>query len=129
MKAPRFSKLELLVMEALWAKGQCSIREIHESLPAAGRPAFTTLQTIVYRLEAKHALRCAKRIGNANVFEALISRGTTERHLLDDVVTFFSGGMKGVMAHLIETGQLTLTDVEDAERALRALKRKKGGSR
>ena len=129
MKAPRFSKLELLVMEALWSKGQCSVREIHESLPAAGRPAFTTLQTIVYRLEAKGALRCAKRIGNANVFEALISRGTTERHLLDDVVRFFGGGMKGVMAHLIETGQLTLADVEDAEKALRALKRTKGGSR
>ena len=126
---PKFSHFELRIMDALWSKGPCSVREIHESFAEGGRPAFTTVQTMVYRLEAKKALRCTKRIGNANIFEAVVSRHATEHRLLDDVLTFFGGGTKGVMAHLIETGRLTLEDIEDAEERLRALKRKKGGTR
>ena len=129
MKAFRLSPLELAIMDALWSKGPCSVREIHEAFPEKGRPAFTTVQTIVYRLEAKKALRCTKRVGNANIFEAVVLRRATEHRLLDEVLAFFAGGSKGVMAHLIETGQLTLEDVEEAERRARALRRKKGGLR
>jgi predicted transcriptional regulator len=128
MKEPKFTKAELRIMGALWSKGACSVREIHESFPEKERPAFTTVQTMVYRLEAKKALQRTKRIGNANVFEAVVSRRATERRLLDDVLTFFGGGTKGVMAHLIDTGQLTLGDIEDAEQRVRALKRRKGTS-
>jgi predicted transcriptional regulator len=128
MNQPKLSQLELRIMSALWSKGACSVREIYESFPEQERPAFTTVQTMVYRLAAKKALRCTKRIGNANVFEALASRRATERRLLDEVLTFFGGGTKGVMAHLIDTGQLTLGDIEDAEQRLRALKRRKGGT-
>jgi BlaI family penicillinase repressor len=127
MKEQKFTRLELQIMEALWTKGACSVREIHEWFPEQGRPAFTTVQTMVYRLEAKKALRCTKRIGNANVFEAVISRRATEKRLLDEVVAFFGGGTRRVMTHLIETGQLTLEDIEDAEKSLRAFKRKRSG--
>ena len=127
MKKPKLTNLELQIMDALWTQGACSVREILESFPEAGRPAFTTVQTMVYRLEAKGALRCSKRIGKANVFEAVLSRRAAEHRLLDDVLTAFGGGTRRVMTHLIEMGRLTLEDVEDAEKTLRALKRKKGG--
>lgn len=126
MKTPKFSPLELRIMDALWSSGACSVREIHESFPEKDRPAFTTIQTMVYRLEAKHALRCVKRVGNANVFEAVVSRDALEHRLLNDVLAFLRGGPKRVMAHLIDTGQLTLSDIEDAEQRLRALKPRKG---
>jgi BlaI family penicillinase repressor len=119
MPHPKLTKLELQVMEALWQKGSCSVREIQETFPEPGRPAYTTVQTTVYRLERKKALRCVKRISNANIFEAAISRKDAQRRLIDDLLALFGGGAKLVMAHLVESGELTLDDVKEAEKALR----------
>jgi BlaI family transcriptional regulator, penicillinase repressor len=124
MALPKLSKLELQIMDALWTQGACSIREIHEAFPKAGRPAYTTVQTIVYRLEAKKVLRCVKRISNANIFEAVISREDAQTRLIDDLLSLFGGRAKPVMARLVETGSLTLEDVKEAERALRKLAKK-----
>src|SRR5215467_2339567 len=120
MARPKLTKLELQVLEALWEKGACSVREIQETFPEPGRPAYTTIQTTVYRLERKKALRCVKRISNANIFEAAISRNEAQRRLIDELLTLFGRGKaKLVMAHLVESGELTLNDVKEAERALR----------
>jgi predicted transcriptional regulator len=119
MPHPKLTKLELQVMEALWQKGACSVREIQETFPEVGRPAYTTVQTTVYRLERKKALRCVKRISNANIFEAAISRKDAQRRLIDELLALFGGGAKLVMAHLVESGELTLDDVKEAEKALR----------
>ena len=119
MPHPKLTKLELQVMEALWQKGACSVREIQETFPEPGRPAYTTVQTTVYRLERKKALRCVKRISNANIFEAAISRKDAQRRLIDELLALFGGGAKLVMAHLVESGELTLDDVKEAEKALR----------
>jgi BlaI family transcriptional regulator, penicillinase repressor len=116
---PKLSKLELKIMEALWAKGPSSVREIQESFPAKRRPAYTTVQTIVYRLEAKNALKRTKKIGNAHIFEAVVSKTAAHRKLIDDVLGLFGGRAQPLMAHLIESGQLTLADIEDARKALR----------
>src|SRR5438270_10270735 len=124
MPKPRLTKLELQVLEALWAKGACSVREIQETFPEPGRPAYTTVQTTVYRLERKKALRCVKRISNANIFEAVISRKDAQRRLVDELLTLFGGRAKLVMAHLIESGGLTLDDLKEAEKALRKPLRK-----
>jgi BlaI family penicillinase repressor len=129
MKAPRFTPLELQVMEALWRNGHSSVREIHEAFPDERRPAFTTVQTTVYRLEAKKALRCVKRISNANIFEAVVSRATAERRLMDDVLTFFGGETHRVMTHLVESGRLTPEDIDQAEQVLRDARRRKGRSK
>jgi BlaI family penicillinase repressor len=128
MKQPRFTPLELQVMEALWANGPSSVREILEAFPKRDRPAFTTVQTTVYRLEAKDALRCVKRIGKANIFDAVVSRAAAERHVMDDVWAFFGGKTHRVMAHLVESGRLTPEDIQQAEQVLReARPRKKKG--
>jgi BlaI family penicillinase repressor len=127
-KRPAFSPLELQVMEALWTNGPSSVREIHDAFPARRRPAFTTVQTTIYRLEAKSALRCVKRVGKANIFEAVVSRADTERRLMDDVLAFFGGKTHRVMAHLAESGRLTLDDIRQAEQTLRDVRRKKGPS-
>jgi predicted transcriptional regulator len=119
MGRPRLTKLELQVLEALWKKGACSVREIQETFPEPGRPAYTTVQTVVYRLERKKALRCVKRISNANIFEAVVSRQDAERRLVDELLGLFGGRAKLVMAHLVESGELTLEDVKEAEKALR----------
>jgi predicted transcriptional regulator len=124
MPHPKLTKLELQVMEALWQKGACSVREIQETFPEHGRPAYTTVQTTVYRLERKKALRCVKRISNANIFEAAISRKDAQRRLIDELLALFGGGAKLVMAHLVESGELTLDDVKEAEKALRKPSRK-----
>jgi predicted transcriptional regulator len=124
-RRPTLSRLELQVMEMLWTRGACSIREIHEALPSTGRPAFTTLQTMVYRLEGKQALRCVKRISNANIFEAAISRDEAHTRLIDDLLALFDGRPKPVMARLVESGRLTLDDIKEAEEAIRK-KAKKG---
>ena len=113
------SRLELRIMEVLWTRGACSVREMHEALPDTGRPAFTTVQTMVYRLEKKHALRCVKRISNANIFEAVISREQAHTSLVDDLLSLFDGHAKPVMARLVESGRLTLDDIRDAEDALK----------
>src|SRR6202790_2043257 len=124
MPKPRLTKRELQVLEALWQKGACSVREIQETFPEPGRPAYTTVQTTVYRLERKKALRCVKRISNANIFEAAITRHDAQRRLIDELLSLFGGRAKPVMAHLVESGKLTLEDVKEAEKALRKLARK-----
>ena len=124
MPLPKLSKLELAIMETLWTKGASSVREIQEGFPAKRRPAYTTVQTIVYRLEAKNALRRTKKIGNAHIFEAVVTRTAAQRRLIDDLLGLFGGRTQPLMSHLIETGQLTLDDVENARAALRALPKK-----
>ena len=124
MPKPRLTKLELQVLEALWQKGPCSVREIQETFPQPGRPAYTTVQTVVYRLEKKKALRCVKRISNANIFEAVISRNDAERRFVDDLLAIFDGRAKLVMAHLVDSGELTLEDIKEAEKALQKPRRK-----
>jgi BlaI family penicillinase repressor len=121
---PKLSKLELQIMEALWGRGPLSIREIQEAFPEAGRPAYTTVQTMVYRLETKKALRRAKKISNAHIFEAMISRNVAQRRLVDEFLSLFGGRAQPVMAHLIEAGKLTLEDVQEAEKVLRELAKK-----
>ena len=123
MPNPKLTKLELQVMEALWQKGACSVREIQETFPESVRPAYTTVQTTVYRLERKKALRCVKRISNANIFEAAISRTDAQRRLIDELMALLGGKGKLVMAHLVESGELTLEDVKEAEKALRKEKK------
>jgi BlaI family transcriptional regulator, penicillinase repressor len=118
MLKPKLTKLELQVLEAFWQKGACSVREVQETFPEPGRPAYTTVQTVVYRLERKKALRCVKRISNANIFEAAISRHDAQRRFVDELLAVF-GRAKLVMAHLVESGDLTLDDVKEAEKALR----------
>jgi BlaI family transcriptional regulator, penicillinase repressor len=121
---PRLSRLELKIMEALWTRGPSAVREIQEAFPEKGRPAYTTVQTMVYRLEAKKVIRRVKKIGNAHIFEAVISRSTAHRRLIDELLGFFGGRTQPIMAHLIESGRLTLEDVREAEQALRKLARK-----
>jgi BlaI family penicillinase repressor len=121
---PRLTRLELKIMEALWNHGASSIREIQEAFPEQDRPAYTTVQTMVYRLEGKKAIRRVKKIGNAHIFEAVVSRNAAQRRLIDELLSFFGGRTQPVMAHLIESGQLTLDDVREAEQTLRRLARK-----
>jgi BlaI family transcriptional regulator, penicillinase repressor len=124
MPQPKLSKLELKIMQALWTKGASSVREIQESFPAKRRPAYTTVQTIVYRLEAKNALKRTKKIGNAHIFEAVISQTAARRKLIDELLGLFGGRAQPLMSHLIESGQLTLEDIEDARTALRETDKK-----
>jgi len=124
MSEPRLSKLELQIMETLWIRGQASIREIQEAFPEKNRPAYTTIQTTVYRLEGKKALRRVKKVGNFHIFEAVISRDGAQRRLIDDLLVLFGGRTQPVIAHLIESGKLTLEDVKEAEKSLRKLERK-----
>jgi BlaI family penicillinase repressor len=111
-------------MEALWTQGEASIREIQETFPAKRRPAYTTIQTTVYRLEAKNIVRRVKKVGNFHIFAAAVSRSAAQRRLIDDLLALFGGRTQPVMAHLIESGKLTLEDVKEAEKALRQLERK-----
>jgi len=121
---PKLTKLELQIMDALWTLRAASVREIQDALPGPDRPAYTTVQTIVARLEAKKAVRRVKKIGNAFIFEPQISRSAAQRRLIDDLLSFFGGKTQPVVAHLIDTGRLTLDDVHEAERTLRKLARK-----
>jgi len=118
MPLPKLTKLELQIMEALWKKGPCSVREIQEAFPARKRPAYTTVQTMVYRLEIKKAVRRTKKIATALIFEAAVSREAAERRLIDDLLSVFGGRTRPIVAHLIEAGALTLEDVREAEQAL-----------
>src|SRR5690348_14083776 len=124
MPQTKFTPLELQIMQALWDRGAISIREIEESFPERGRPAYTTIQTTVYRLEGKKAVRRVKKISNAHIFEAVVSRESAQRKLIDELLSLFGGRTQPVMAHLIESGKLTLEEVQDAERTLRKLSRK-----
>jgi BlaI family penicillinase repressor len=124
MPQPRLTKLELQIMETLWARGSASIREIHEAFPAKNKPAYTTIQTIVYRLETKKAVRRVKKVANFHIFEPAVSRVAAQRKLVDDLLALFGGSTQPVMAHLIESGKLTLEDVKEAEKLLRKVARK-----
>jgi predicted transcriptional regulator len=124
MNEPKLTKLELQIMEVLWTQGQVSIREIQEAFPEKHRPAYTTIQTTVYRLEAKKAVRRIKKVGNFHIFEAAVSRNAAQRKLIDDLLALFGDHTQPVMAHLIESGKLTLKDVKEAEKLLRKLARK-----
>ena len=127
MAQPKLSALELRIMSEFWTRGVRSIREVHEAVVKKDRPAYTTVQTMVYRLEAKKALRRAKKIGNAHIFEAVLSRDAAKARLVDEFLSIFGGRMQPVMAQLIEAGNLTPKDVTDAEKLLKdlAAKRKK----
>src|ERR1700685_3660839 len=124
MPGPKLSKLELQIMETLWTRGQASIRELQEAFPEKDRPAYTTIQTTVYRMEAKKAVRRIKKVGNFHIFEAAVSRNAAQRRLIDDLLALFGGRSQPVMAHLIESGKLAMDDVKEAEKALRKLERK-----
>src|SRR3989440_12078547 len=124
MAEPKLTKREPQTMEALWTQGKASIREIQETFPEKNRPAYTTIQTTVYRLEGKKALRRVKKVGNFHIFEATISRDAAQRRLIDDLLALFGGRTQPVMAHLIESGKLTLEDVKEAEKTLRKLERR-----
>ena len=129
MATTKLTKLELKVMEALWTLGPCAVREVHEAFPEEGRPAYTTVQTVIYRLEIKKAVRRTKRIGNALIFEAVISRASAQRRLISDFLALFDGRTQPVMAALIQTGQLTREDVREAERLLDELEEKEKGKK
>jgi BlaI family penicillinase repressor len=118
MALPKLTKLELQIMDTLWTRGAASIREIQEAFPERDRPAYTTVQTTVYRLESKKALRRVKKISNAHIFEAVVSRSAAQRRLIDELLGLFGGRTQPVMSHLIESGKLTLDDVKEAERTL-----------
>jgi predicted transcriptional regulator len=124
MTQAKLTKLELQIMEALWTRGSASIREIQESFPEKKRPAYTTIQTTVYRLESKKAVNRVRKVGNFHIFEAAVSRDLAQRRLIDDLLALFGGRTQPVMAHLIESGKLTLADVKEAEKTLRKLERK-----
>ncbi|HKI27729.1 MAG TPA: BlaI/MecI/CopY family transcriptional regulator [Candidatus Sulfotelmatobacter sp.] len=121
MPDPKLAKLELRIMETLWTNGQASIREIQEAFPEKERPAYTTVQTTVYRMEAKRAVRRVRKVGNFHIFEPAVSRTAAQRRLIDDLLSLFGGRSQPVMAHLIESGKLTLADVKEAEKTLRKL--------
>jgi len=118
---PKLSKLEFQIMEALWNQGECSIREIQESFPARLRPAYTTVQTTVNRMEVKQVVQRVRKVGNFHIFAPAISREAAQRRLIDDMLAIFGGRSQPVMAHLIEAGKLSLDDVKEAERLLRNL--------
>jgi BlaI family transcriptional regulator, penicillinase repressor len=119
MSKPRLSRAELRVMEALWKLGAASVREIQDLLPEKGRPAYTTVQTMVTRLEAKKAVRRAKKISNAHIYEAVVTREAAQRRLVDELLGFFGGRAAPLMSHLIESGQLTLQDMEEARKVMK----------
>lgn len=124
MAQPKLTKLELQIMEVFWTRGACSVREVQEAFPEP-RPAYTTIQTTVYRMETKHALHLTKKISNAKIFEAAITREQAQSRLIDELLSLFGGRTKPVMAHLVQSGKLTLDDVQEAERTLRELAQSK----
>jgi predicted transcriptional regulator len=121
MAGKKLSKLELQIMETLWTRGEASIREMQEAFPEDGRPGYTTIQTMVYRLEAKGVVRRVRKVVNFHMFAATVTRDAAERRLVDDLLAMFGGQSRPVVAHLIEAGKLTLEDVEFAERTLKGL--------
>ena len=120
MTQPKLTKLELQILEALWAHGKASIREIQEAFPEP-RPAYTTIQTTVYRLEGKKALRRVRKISNAHIFEPIVARDVTRHRLLDEILSFFGGRPQPMMAQLAEAGKLTLADVRELEKTIMRL--------
>jgi BlaI family transcriptional regulator, penicillinase repressor len=121
----RLSKLEFAIMNVLWERGECSIRDIQDVFPGKKKPAYTTIQTTVYRMEAKNVVRRVRKVGNFHLFAATVSRASAQRRVIDDLLAFFGGKTQPVMAHLIESGKLTLDDVREAERALKEMQKEK----
>ena len=126
MAQPKLTKLELQILEALWAHGKASIREIQEAFPEP-RPAYTTIQTTVYRLEEKNAVRRVRKISNAHIFEPIVARDVTRHRLLDEILSFFGGQAQPMMAQLAEAGKLSLGDVRELEKMLRRLESEQKG--
>jgi BlaI family penicillinase repressor len=124
MAQPKLSKLELQILEALWAHGKASIREIQEAFPEP-RPAYTTIQTTVYRLEGKKALRRVRKISNADIFEPLLARDVTRKRLLDEILSLFGGRPQPMMAQLAEAGKLTLDDVRELEKTIKRIEKQR----
>ena len=120
MPLPKLSKLEFKIMETLWGKQECSIREIQEAFPVQKRPAYTTVQTTVYRMEAKKFVLRVRKVGNFHLFAPAVSRAAAQRRLIDDILALFGGKGQSVIAHLIETDKLSLDDVKEAEKLLRS---------
>ena len=124
MPIPKLTTLELRIMEAVWKLGACSVREIQEAFPATRRPAYTTIQTTVYRLETKKALRRVKKISNAHIFEAVLSPQAARGRLIDELLALFGGGTSLLMSHMVETGKLTAEDIAEAEEILAKFEQK-----
>jgi predicted transcriptional regulator len=122
MSGAHLTKLEIQIMETLWTKGEASIREMQDAFPAKKRPGYTTVQTMVYRMETKKVIRRVRKVGNFHVFAAAVSRDAAQRRLVDDLLAMFGGQSRPVVAHLIDAGKLTIEDVEYAEKTLKALK-------
>jgi predicted transcriptional regulator len=121
----KLTKLEMEIMGAVWALGRASVREVQEQLPERKRPAYTTVQTIIYRLEEKGAVRRVKKIGNAHIFEAVVTRKAAHGRLIEELLRVFGGSPRLLMAQLVETGQLTLDDIRELEGTLATLAAKK----
>jgi BlaI family transcriptional regulator, penicillinase repressor len=128
MTTPKLSRLELRIMEVLWDKGDCSVREIQDGFPENTRPAYTTIQTTVYRMEAKKVVARAKKIGNSLIFTPLISKNAAQRRLIDDLISMFGGRIQPVVAHLVHSGKFTSDDVKEAQKLLEELA-ERGNSR
>lgn len=124
MKSPKLSKFEMQIMETLWTRGACPIRDIQEAFPAKKRPAYTTIQTMVYRLEVKKVVRRVRKIGSAHIFEATVSRADAQRRLIDELLALFGGRTQPVMSHFIESGKFTMEDVREAEETIQKLSKK-----
>jgi BlaI family transcriptional regulator, penicillinase repressor len=129
MSERKLTRLEMQVMEVLWSTGPATVRQIQEAFPEKKRPAYTTVQTIVYRLEVKKAVRRVRKAGHAHIFEASVTRSSAHRRLLDELLGYFGGKSQPVVAGLIETGRLTLDDVKEAEQLLKQLEKKDGRGR
>lgn len=127
MASQKFTSLELKIMEVLWMQGEASIREIQEAFPERDRPAYTTIQTTVYRLEDKQAVRRVKKISNAHIFKAVVARSAAQSRLIDELLNLFGGRTQLIMSHLIKAGKLTLDDLREAEKTLR--ESEKGGTK
>jgi BlaI family penicillinase repressor len=125
MRNHRVTRFELQLLKKLWDLGPCSVREIQEALPEEHRPAYTTVQTMIYRLEQKEAVRRVKKVGNAHVFEAVLTRMAVRKRLVAELLDMFGGSPASVMSHLVETGQLTLADIRAVEKELARRERKK----
>ena len=128
MRRPKLTRLELQILEILWARGNASIREVQGSFPEP-RPAYTTIQTTVYRMEGKGAVKRIRKIGNAHLFEPLVSRDIARRRLLDDILSLFGGRAQPMMAQLAEVGKLTREDVRELERTITQLEKKRKAER
>ncbi|HEX7418940.1 MAG TPA: BlaI/MecI/CopY family transcriptional regulator [Thermoanaerobaculia bacterium] len=125
-KTSRLTRFELEIMDVLWPLGEASVREVRDALPEDRRPAYTTVQTIVQRLEQKGAVRRSRKVGNALMFEPLITRKSAYRRLIDEFLDLFGGSAQPVVAHLIESGKLTLEDIKALEKSGEKSRKKKG---